>query len=123
MAVLGKIRMYWRFAWGLRGFLKERITLEQSQKIIKQKLENREQNLPTIVKLAIYGNENSPYLKLLELANCEYGDFERMVRLYGIEPSQRKLCQEGVYISVEEFKCRKEVVRGGKVFKFKESAL
>ena len=37
--MLGEMRMYFRFARDLRRFLKEPITLEQSQKIIK-KFEN-----------------------------------------------------------------------------------
>ena len=75
--------MYWRFAWGLRRFLKEKITLEQSQEIIERRLANRESNLLTMVKRAIYDNENSPYLKLLKLAGCEYDDFEQMVQSDG----------------------------------------
>ena len=67
--------MFWRFAWGLRKFLKEPITLEQARQIIKQGLADREINLLTMVKRAIYENEASPYLKLLRLAGCEYGDF------------------------------------------------
>ena len=120
MSVLAQAKMYWRLATGLRGFLKEPITLEQARSIIKERLANRERNLLTIVKRAIYKNKHSPYLKLLKLAGCEYGDFERMVRADGIEPALRKLRDEGVYLSLEEFKGRKEVVRGGKVYKFRE---
>ena len=121
MSILGDIGMYWHFAWGLRGFLKEPITLEQSHQIIKQRLQDREKNLLTIVKRTIYEYKNSPYLKLLRLAGCEYGDFERMVLSDGIEQTLRKLCEEGVYISIEEFKGKKELDRGGKVFEFRES--
>jgi hypothetical protein len=121
MPLFNQIGMYWRLALGLRKFLREPINLEQCYEIIKQGLENREHNLLDIAKKAIYDNKNSPYLKLLKLAGCEYGDFERMVRSDGIEPTLHRLRSEGVYISAEEFKCKKEVVRGGKVFEFKES--
>ncbi len=120
MSLFGQIQMYWRLATGLRGFLKEPITLEQARSIIKDRLANREQNLLTIVRRAIYGNVHSPYLTLLNLAGCEYGDFERMVYADGIEPTLRKLVGEGVYLSTEEFKGRKEVIRGRKVYKFRE---
>jgi hypothetical protein len=121
MSLFGQAAAYWRFAWGLKGFLREPITLEQSRQIISQRLQNREQNLLIMVKRAIYDNAASPYLKLLELAGCEYGDFEGMVRSDGIESTLHKLREAGVYISIEEFKGKKEVVRSGKVFKFKES--
>ncbi|MFC1993434.1 hypothetical protein ACFLV3_06510 [Chloroflexota bacterium] len=121
MPLVGRIKMYWRFARELRRFLKEPITLEQSQEIIRQRLENREQNLLAVVKRAIYENERSPYLKLLRMAGCEYGDFEEMVRTDGIETTLKTLCDRGVYVSIEEFKGKKEATRGGRVFCFKES--
>ncbi len=121
MSLLGKIGMYWRFARDVRKFLKEPLTLEESHRIISQRLKDRERNLLTMVKRAIYENEASPYHQLLKLAGCEYGDFERMVRSGGIESALRKLYEEGVYISIEEFKGKQEIVRGGKTFQFKES--
>jgi len=121
MSLFSQVAAYWRFAWGLRGFLKEPVTLEQSRELIRQRLQNREQNLLAMVKRAIYDNAASPYLKLLELAGCEYGDFEKMVRSGGIESALSKIYQAGVYLNAEEFKGKKEVVRGDKVFNFKES--
>ena len=120
MSILAQAKMYWRLGIGLRGFLKEPITLEQARSIIKDRLANRERNLLTIVRRAIYENKRSPYLKLLKLAGCEYGDFERMVHADGIEFALRNLREEGVYLSLEEFKGRRETVRGGKVFDFRE---
>ena len=63
---------------------------------------------------------SSPYFKLLRMANCEFEDLERMVRKEGIESSLNKLRQEGVYLSWEEFKGKKQVVRSGQHFDFKE---
>ena len=88
MRQFNSISMYWRLASGLRKFLREPITLEQCHQIIKHGLEDREQNLLGVVKKTIYDNKNSPYLELLKLAGCEYGDFERMMRSDGIEPAQ-----------------------------------
>ena len=121
MSLFGQMMMYWHFALGLRRFLREPLTPEQSHQIIEQRLRDREKNLLTIVRQGIYQNRSSPYLKLLELAGCEYGDFEKMVKSDGIEPALQKLAGEGVYISIEEFKGKKEFARGAKVFKFKES--
>jgi hypothetical protein len=121
MPVWGDLTILWRFMRGLRGFLKKPITLEQSQEIIKQRLQNRSQNLLSLVKRAVYENKTSPYLKLLEIAGCEYGDFERMVLADGIETALGRLAGEKVYISTEEFKGKKEVIRSGKTFLFKET--
>ena len=119
--MIGQARMYWRFTSGLRPFLKEPITLEQSHQMIGRRLASRESNLLTVVRRAVYENKQSPYLKLLNLAGCEYGDLERMVRSDGIEHSLRTLRREGVYTSIEEFKGKKELIRGDKVFRFRES--
>ena len=85
MSLFNQLASYWYMAWGLRGFLREPVNLEQSREIIRQGLQNREQSLLTMVKRAIYDNEGSPYIPLLQMAGCEYGDFEKMVRSDGIE--------------------------------------
>jgi hypothetical protein len=121
MSLFGRAAAYWRLGGGLKAFLRETLTLEQSRELIRQGLRNREQSLLMIVRRAIYDNEASPYLKLLRLAGCEYADFEKMVRSDGIEASLHRLRETGVYLSYEEFKGKKEVVRSGKTFRFDES--
>jgi len=115
-----EIIMYGRFLRDLRRFLRETVLLERSREIVRQRLRDREKHLLAIVKRAVYENERSPYLQLLRLAGCEYGDFEHMVKSYGIENSLRRLCENGVYINIDEFKGRKETVRSGKAFRFEE---
>lgn len=121
MSLSGRAAAYWRLGGGLRNFLREPLTLEQSRQIIREGLQNREQSLLVMVKRAIYDNGASPYRRLLDLAGCEYADFEKMVRSDGIEASLHKLREAGVYLSYEEFKGKKEAVRGGKTFQFEES--
>ena len=121
MSLISQAKMYWNFAWGLRNFLSEPITPGQSQQIITHRLKNREKNLLVLVKKSIYENERSPYLKLLKQAGCQYGDFERMVLSDGVESTLKKLSEAGVYITIDEFKGKKEVRRGGKVFQPRES--
>ncbi len=116
MSAIGKARMYWRFASGLRGFLKQPLTLEQSRQIIEQRLANREANFLRVLARAVYGNRRSPYLRLLDAVHCELGDIENMVRTDGLEHALKRLCEEGVYITAEEFKGNREVVRGGTRF-------
>ncbi|MFC1846431.1 hypothetical protein ACFLYS_00015 [Chloroflexota bacterium] len=121
MSIFGQAKMYCNFARGMRRFLKETLTLEQCLEIISDGLENREQNLLHTVKKTIYENENSPFLKLLHLAGCEYGDFEKLVLADGVEASLHKLKTKGVYISLEEFKGKQAAVRGSRSLTFRES--
>lgn len=112
--------MYRQFTSGLYGYLKTPLTLEQSRLIIHERLQNRQSNLLTIVRRAIYDNAASPYLKLLRIAGCEYGDFTKLVQREGIEDALHALYNRGVYLSIEEFKGRQEVKRGSQNFSFKE---
>ncbi|MFC2009001.1 hypothetical protein ACFLUT_03005 [Chloroflexota bacterium] len=116
MSSIGKARTYWRFMTGLRQFLKEPLTLEQSRQLIEHRLANRERNFLNVVGRAVYGNKQSPYLKLLNAAHCEFGDIENMVKSDGLEHTLMRLYEEGVYMRVEEFKGRQEVVRGSTRF-------
>ena len=96
MLALDKAQMYWRFARDLRKYLREPLTTEQSHQTIRQRLTEREKSLVSVVRRAIYDNEKSPYLKMLKMAGCEYGDFERMVLADGVENTLMNLYQSGV---------------------------
>lgn len=121
MSLISDAIKYSRLAFGLRSFLSSTITLEESQRVITERLRNREKNFLSLVQKGIYQNPKSPYFKLLEVAGCEFGDIESGVNKEGIEATLEKLLADGVYISWEEFKGRKEVVRGGHCFQFSAS--
>jgi len=116
MGTLADLKMYGRFAWGLRGFLKHTLTLEEAKSIIKKRMEEREINFLRLVRKGIFGYIKSPYLPLMKLAQCEIGDIESMVRTRGLENTLRALREAGVYITFEEFKGREPIARNGQVF-------
>src|SRR4030042_2779333 len=116
MAILSDLKMYGRFAWGVRGFLKHPLTLEEAKSIIKKRMEEREINFLCLVRKGIFGYIKSPYLPLLKFAQCERGDIESMVRTRGLENTLRALREAGVYITFEEFKGRAPIVRNNQVF-------
>jgi hypothetical protein len=118
--VLSEITKYSRLAWDLRTFLKHRITLEDSKRVIAERLQNRERNFLNLIEKGVYENSGSPYLKLLKLAGCEFGDMQKSVNGDGIEATLNKLLAEGVYISWEEFKGKRDIVRGGTTFQVRE---
>src|SRR3989304_1700231 len=115
MGILGDLKMYARFAWGLRGFLRHTLPLEEAKAIVKKRLEEREMNFLRLVKKGIYGYPKSPYLPLLKLAGCEFGDMEKMVKDKALEGTLLALREAGVYVTFEEFKGREPIVRSGKV--------
>jgi hypothetical protein len=101
-----------RFLSRLPAFLRHRITPEQARAILRRRFEQREADFLAIAKLGIYQQAQSPYRQLLQLAGCEYGDLERLVRKDGVEEALRILYRQGIYLTVDEFKRRQPVVRG-----------
>lgn len=121
IAILSDATKYARLALDLRSFLHNTITLEQSKQVIPQRLRNRETNFLSLVQKGIFENPKNPYTKLFKIASCEFGDIETMVKRDGVETTLHKLFAEGIYISWEEFKGKKDVVRGGNHLRFRET--
>jgi hypothetical protein len=96
----------------LPSFLRHPITVEAAGAALRQRFEHRGATFLSLVKRAICGNPTSPYHPLLNHAGCEYEDIERLVRQDGVEGALRVLYRHGVYLTVEEFKGRRPVVRG-----------
>ena len=111
--------MFSRFAWGLRGFLRHPITLDEARAMIERRLAEREVNFLRLIERGIFGYCQSPYLPLMKLAGCEIGDIKNLLRANGLEKTLHSLRDAGVYISFEEFKGRTPIVRGGQVIPIK----
>ncbi|MDR7519774.1 MAG: hypothetical protein QN131_03655 [Armatimonadota bacterium] len=107
-----------RLIANLDRFLGQHLTLDQTKAVIRQRLQTREERFLDHVSRYIYGYPRSPYLPLLRLAGCEFGDLQTMVRQRGLEGTLASLRDAGVYVSFEEFKGRKPVVRAGHTFHF-----
>src|SRR5574342_72139 len=101
-----------RFAWDLLPLLRSPLDTEQAEAALARRLAGREDGFLALVKRAVYGQAESPYLALLSLAGCEYGDLERLVRREGLEGALGRLLRRGVYLTVDEFKGRRPVRRG-----------
>ncbi|OGQ82457.1 MAG: hypothetical protein A3F90_08695 [Deltaproteobacteria bacterium RIFCSPLOWO2_12_FULL_60_19] len=115
MSIFADLKMYWRFARGLRSFLRHTLSLEEAKAIVRQRMADREKNFLRLVDHGIFGYRRSPYLPLLKLAGCEMGDIRNMVRSKGLEGTLRALRAAGVYITFEEFKGQEPIVRQGRV--------
>jgi hypothetical protein len=101
-----------RLVGGLRTYLQTPLTLPGARTILRHRFENREADFLALAKDAVFAHRRSPYRALLRLAGCEYGDLERLVYREGVEGACRTLLREGVYLTVDEFKGRRPVVRG-----------
>ncbi len=111
---LDYLKTFAQFPWALRRYLRHTLTLDEARRIIQNRLEQREANLLRLAERSIYGYPSSPYLALLKLAGCEIGDLRSLVKGKGVEGALRDLREAGVYVTFEEFKGRKPILRHGK---------
>ena len=97
----------------LRSYFRQPITREEAVATIRRRYEQRERTFLAIARRAIYGNEHSPFRRLLSLAGCEYDDLSQLVSREGLEGALAVLFRRGVYLTVDEFKGRRPVIRSG----------
>ncbi len=107
----------WRLALAVDDFLRDRVSVERARAEIKHALEKRQERFLALARGSIYGRPESPYLKLLDSAGCDYADLEALVRRHGLEAALERLAASGVYLTSDEFKGKQEVVRGARSFR------
>jgi hypothetical protein len=112
MLDIADVRAGARLLRRLPAFLRRPITAEEARATLRDRLARREADFLTLARQLIYGNAASPYRALLRMAGCEYGDLEQLVRADGPEGALATLAGQGVYLTVDEFKGRRPVVRG-----------
>lgn len=109
---LADVRLGAGFLWRLFGFLRHPLTPPQALARLRCRLDGRGADFLALARERIFARGSSPYRQLLKLAGCEYGDLEGLVARDGVESALRVLCRHGVYLTVDEFKGRRPVVRG-----------
>jgi hypothetical protein len=104
-----------RLLGGLPAFLRNPVTLPEASRVLARRLAQRDADFLSLVR-PLYTRPDHPYHRLLGHAGCQYGDVERLVAREGLEPALHALYQQGVYLTSDELKGRKPVVRGAMTF-------
>jgi hypothetical protein len=107
-----------RLTRDLPGFLRTTFTVEDARRRVLGELQGREQRFLAAADRVIWPFPRSPYRRLLEYAGCERGDLHGLVAREGLEGALRILAAQGVYVSYDEFKGRRQAVRGSTRFDF-----
>jgi hypothetical protein len=107
------LSMFARFPFALRKFARHPLTIERAREIVRERMANRGEMFLQVAEHGIYGNEASPYLKLLRRAGCQLGDLRALVRDKGLEGALSSLRDADVYILFDELKGRKPIIRNG----------
>jgi hypothetical protein len=93
--------------------LRRPLTPEDCRRRVVEGLRSRETTFVSTVESKVYRNPRSPYRALLELAGIELGDIVHFVRSEGVEASLGRLADEGVTVTLEEFKGNRPIERPG----------
>jgi len=113
---LSKIKSTLALAAALPRFFRHPITVQQAEEEIKKLLDTRVERFLELARTQIYARPASPYLRLLKHAGCDFSDLQTQVHRHGLEETLVRLAGEGVYLTPDEFKGKKEVVRGAESF-------
>jgi hypothetical protein len=114
MQLVERLRMYARFARGLRTFLRDTVSPDEARERIAQRLTHRNEAFARMFDRGILGAPRSPYRALMNAARCEPGDVHASIRNDGIEATLRMLREAGVHVTFEEYKGRQPIVRDGR---------
>jgi hypothetical protein len=101
-----------RLLWDLPSFLRTPLSPAAARAALDRRLERRDQDFLDLARLAIFGATQSPYRRLLAHAGFSYGDLAALVHREGLDGALRVLYAAGVYLTVDEFKGRRPIVRG-----------
>ena len=111
MSLNSRLNRYARFAWKLPDFLRKRISLDQAKQTISERLAHRHESFLRLVRSCLSATGRNPYPALFKLAGCEYQDVVSLVRTKGLEGTLNSLFEAGIFVSFEESKGRKPIVR------------
>lgn len=112
-----------RLLRALPAFLRHPVETDDARATVRRRLERRQQDFLDVAARLIYRNPASPYRPLLAHAGCEYGDLAQLVTRDGVEGALHALLRAGVYVTVEEFKGRRPLVRGSTALPFEPQRL
>jgi hypothetical protein len=110
--VASELLAFARFLGGLPRLVRRRMLVGEATAIVQERLRNRERNFLAALDHGVYANPRSPYRALLDHAGCTRSDVERLLASEGLDGALLHLRRAGVYVSFEEFKGTKPIVRG-----------
>ena len=106
-------QMLARFAAGLKPFLAETLTPEQARLMLAEAKANRTQAFLEILRRSVFGFPDKPYAWLFSRAGIGAAEAGHMVREHGIEGALQRWMDQGVYLTLDEFKGRVPIRRFG----------
>ena len=105
----------------LPRFLRRPTTPAEARAILTQRFARRESDFLAMAR-ATLSEPTSPYRRLFAAAGCSTDDLDRLVRREGVDGALHALARAGVYVTLDEFKGRRPIVRGSLTFSAEPAA-
>jgi hypothetical protein len=102
-----------RRSLGLRTFLSTPVDPVATHAAVCERIANRDDVFLDYVRRLVYDVPQSPYRPLLAGAGWTLADIETAVRQHGVEATLERLRDDGVYVTLDEWKGREPLVRNG----------
>ncbi|MEQ1693485.1 MAG: hypothetical protein ABMA00_19505, partial [Gemmatimonas sp.] len=109
---LATARMLGRYAAGIRRFLRTTLTPNDCRRIVSTQQARRESSFLAMLEHGVYANPRSPYRQLLVHAGIQLPDAVAQVQALGLEAALDAWYDRGVFVTIDEFKGRRPIVRG-----------
>jgi len=109
---LGHVAPYVRFAAGLVKHFGDPLARERAGQDAARRLLARGPALADLLEQRIWRHDRSPYRRLLEAAGWQRAKLGRHLEQVGVEAALSDLAESGVYVTLEEFKGKRPIVRG-----------
>lgn len=87
--------------------------IDLARSVLRTRIAAREENFLCLAEKGIFRYPASPYLPLLEARHISFSDLRAWVGREGLEAALGRLKEEGIYITVDEFKGKTPLRRGG----------
>ena len=82
---------------------------------VREQLQRREATFLETARRVVFAEPAHPYHEMFRLAGCGFQDLAQVVLREGLEPALEKLRAQGVYLSHDEFKGTRPIVRSGRL--------
>lgn len=112
LSLARQVGLFARLATRLGPFLREHLTTERCIEMSRSGFARREASFLDILERALGPDPANPYARLLRHAGITLSDIGESVRRHGLEPTLETLYDNGVYVSLDEFKGRVPIRRG-----------
>ncbi len=110
---VGELRAAAGFLGALRPFLRGGLGPAEARTRLERQYAVRGQSFARVLQHAVFENPSSPYRRLFDWSGIRADDVDAMLRADGLEATLERLHDAGIFITLEEFKGLRPIVRPG----------